>query len=129
MVLSLLGTASSPRDVTIQPVGLSSLLVNMTIPLYGSECVDEYSASIERPNGQLQTLLRPVIDVHQSGYTFFFAFDLCQAPGDDITTLSVVSNTNGVGGVVFTQRSQVLRTVDRSSKLIQNMMIIIIVRL
>ena len=117
VVLSILGTASSPVGVTIQPVGLSGLLVNMTIPLYGSECVDEYSTSIEGLNGQtFLRLNKSVIDVHQRGYTFFFAFDLCQAPGEDITTVSVVSNTNGVYGAAYTQRSQVLHTLDRSSK-------------
>ena len=117
MVLSILGTASSPVGVTIQPVGLSGLLVNMTIPLYGSECVDLYSASIEGLNGQTSLRVnKSVMDVQQRGYTFFFAFDLCQALGYDITTVSVVSNSNGIDGAAHTQRSQALRTLDRSSK-------------
>ena len=99
--------------VTIQLVGLSGLMVNMTIPVYGSECVDVYSTTIDG----LRTPLRhneSVTDPSQSRYSFYFEVNICQELGD--ITVSVVSNTNGIHGATYTLTSEVLHAVDRSSK-------------
>ena len=110
IVMLIIGAASSPQNVTIQPVGLSGLLVNMTIPAYGSECVDMYSAHIEG----IQTSLRhneSVTDPSQSRYSFCVDFDICQE--QENLTITVVSHTNGVDGSPYS----VQHTLSRTSEL------------
>ena len=92
------GLASAPT-VSIQPINLIGLLVNVTIPDYGSICVDRYRASIDglqSPSSNLSQTVA-VINSSQQEYTFHFTLDVCR---DALVNAVATANTilNGVEG-------------------------------
>ena len=110
--LSLSGTASAPTALSTHPVGLSGILVNVTIPLYGGICIDEYKVTLGRYQNPL-TLHQTVTNANQTMYSFYFSVDLCRQNLTGVN-FTVVAITNGVEGDELI--SEAMDTLERSSK-------------
>ena len=84
----------------------------MTVPTYGSECVDFYRATVRVGGVILPSMELTVTDPTQITYSFIFVgLQLCR---DSIDNVSVAGVTDGVAGVEGSRT--VTNVIKRSSK-------------
>ena len=84
----------------------------MTVPIYGSECVDFYRATVRVGGVSLPSMELTVTDLTQIAYRFTFTdLELCMDPIDNVAIAGV---TDGVAGVEGSPA--VTDVIDRSSK-------------
>ena len=112
--LSHPGPASAPTIVTISPQGLTTLTMDMTVPITGEICVDNYRATIMEEGGMRLSQEHVVTDATQNLYKFEFSeLDLCgeMRPSYTATATAV---TNGTEGATATFSTAI--NVDNTSK-------------
>ena len=110
--MSLSGTTSAPAALSTHVIGLSGILVNVTIPLYGGICVDEYKVTLGGSQNPV-TLHQTVTNASQNTYSFYFSADLCRQnlAGLNFTAVAI---TNGMEGDELI--SEAMDILERSSK-------------
>ena len=107
------GPASAPK-VTVRPDGLSTLIIDVTSPVYGRECVDLYRATAAVGGVTLPTKEQRVTDPTQDTYRIMFPrVDLCR---DMLTSVTAVAITGGMEGTMASPITT--DVIDRSSELI-----------
>ena len=72
-MLPHLGTTTAPADFNVYVRSFTALSINVTVPIYGSECVDEYRATLQTSNQSVR-----VVNVNQRVYTFDFFVNICR---------------------------------------------------
>ena len=100
--IPFLGIASAPSIASINAISLTDLRINVTVPEYGSVCVDKYRTIIDGTQTPALTISQTVVDPHQETYSFDFAVDTCR---DALMSgyVTAVASTNGMDGANSTE--------------------------